>query len=693
MRVYFGNGVKVFRRTFLHRPSGPVGDDDWTELLSDHADPADIGFGTDGTPILLATDGGVHATPDGGATWILTGGGRGGFNALQITEVTGQAVGGSRPHQDLYIGTQDNNLYASWDGGDSWGNAICCEGFFVRVDPPFADDHRDTQVSGVSCGSCFNFAAEAHFASPGAWPNPSDADSPSGDATYNPFLILPRNYIQGTVDGSVPGVTSFHLSRDGGSNWNHAYNIPATVFGHPLHISGGITTPTPYHPSIYHSVERPGTTATGDRRIGLVRARNLYGPGAVIVSRADDDAAGFGSLGIFPTEFAWYSVVGVNPARPDDLIIADVSTGQMKRSSDGGTTWNIDAPLTDLVTDGGRFRFHISQGGNAFPHAQVIAFDPYNECTILVGTSENGILWTGDGGITWEKFPLTSGRISNPSSFYFPPSGKVFISSYGRGLWTLPVPRANHGCTQLRSLPVAVDGPLLHDPTTGATTLITDFARPGPCSLCQYIVVRNGAITDLKFDGSRLTAIKISGGGLYQFDQLGSEQPLSIPNDYARETGLFGQNNVAIEIARARTPIRAILVDGDRLAGFITAGTELPFTPKRTPFVRAMSAKMPSGIATVRYGESLVVYGEGFASGPNVGPIRIRLGNRVLLGQIPADDNGTFRVQVSIRSPVGPYTLIVEQRDGKRHVQDRTTIKVVVGDEPGGQVVPRASHR
>ncbi|MFN8580802.1 MAG: hypothetical protein U0163_07500 [Gemmatimonadaceae bacterium] len=79
----------------------------------------------------------VRIEPHGGATWTFAGGGDGGLNALQITELTGQAVSGSNAHQDLYFGTQDNNIVGViglWV--DLAANQICCEGFYLRVRQP-----------------------------------------------------------------------------------------------------------------------------------------------------------------------------------------------------------------------------------------------------------------------------------------------------------------------------------------------------------------------------------------------------------------------------------------------------------------------------------------------------------------------------------------------------------------------------
>src|SRR6185436_10930181 len=104
--LYHGNGCGV------DRLSAPVfGSPDYSgpwDPLAVYPFTRDLALS--GTkPVLIASNGGVHDTADGGATWNFVGGGLGGYNALQVTGVTDQYVG--KNQLDLYFATQDNNIW------------------------------------------------------------------------------------------------------------------------------------------------------------------------------------------------------------------------------------------------------------------------------------------------------------------------------------------------------------------------------------------------------------------------------------------------------------------------------------------------------------------------------------------------------------------------------------------------------
>jgi len=79
-------------------------------------------------------------------------------------------------------------------------------------------------------------------------------------------------------------------------------------------------------------------------------------------------------------------------------------------------------------------------------HMQVtkIAFDPYHEGRILVGTRDAGVVCTVDNGKTWRTIK-NSDRISYVTGFHFYPNGAVHIASWGHGLWFL---QRTTGCSK-----------------------------------------------------------------------------------------------------------------------------------------------------------------------------------------------------------------------------------------------------
>ena len=116
--VYWGDGSCAFKRaTAKTGNSGTMSS--WNNMAFDHCDPSEVGFENDNTtPLILLTDGGIHKTRDKGNNWKLAGGGPYGYNALQITEVTGQ-LHEKDGSADLYFATQDNDIWASPDLGTS----------------------------------------------------------------------------------------------------------------------------------------------------------------------------------------------------------------------------------------------------------------------------------------------------------------------------------------------------------------------------------------------------------------------------------------------------------------------------------------------------------------------------------------------------------------------------------------------
>ena len=659
--VYFGDGVNLHRQTFTDTPAGPVGSGTWTKLQSDHSDPADVAFDSAGRfPVLMASDGGVHRTANSGATWTLTGGGNGGFQALQITEVTGEEVSGPPRHRDLYFGTQDNAIRGSQDDGATWPHAMGGEGFYLGT-PPKSGDHVDRTVSGVVCGPCSNFLAAAHLIASVPFPNAPDGDS-KDDIDGNPFLIQVPDYIQNTVNNDAASpVNTFRLTENRGASWRPAFTISEEVRGNP-HIAG------PFHnlPTVYQGVRRPGLTAGASERTGLVKVTDVFATSATIEPA---DVAGFGSLGWFQTQFAWYFVYGVSRLDPDHLIIADVETDQMKYSRDGGKTWLVDAALTSLVTGNGAYLFHVG----ASPLVQAIGFDPYDRCHILVGTAQNGVFRSRDRGQSWTQLDGST-SIVNISSFYFPSNGSVVASSYGRGLWLLDVSRTD-GCV-LNVGPILDERPRLVRIPGGAEVEWRAINDPPVCAGCQTIVVRYGQVLDLEMEGTSVRRIAISGGTIHQADRGGYEVPLQIPNTFAAQAGRFSGNEIMAALAK-RGAIRGLIVEGDRLVGAILSPAQLPFEPSRVPYIRVLTDNMTGGVPKVRPGERVTILGQGFAPGV---PVALRIGEARVQQPVTADAGGAFRVEVTLDRRPGDYEVVVEQQDGRRLIRDRSTVKVVLYD-------------
>lgn len=104
--------------------------------------------------------------------------------------------------------------------------------------------------------------------------------------------------------------------------------------------------------------------------------------------------------------------------------------------------------------------------------------------------------------------------------------------------------------------------PTIVDAGTGARVPFKDFGNPEICPACQFIVVANGAITEIVLNGQQVTQIGISGGSIFQLDASKHEVPLQIPNTFTLVPGRFSGNSVLLAVQKEKVPIRGLMVEG-----------------------------------------------------------------------------------------------------------------------------------
>jgi hypothetical protein len=664
--LYFGDGMLPHRHTL----SVGIAPDSagWTELGTDHADVNDMAFDTDHRiPILLASDGGVHTTTNQGTSWKLIGGGFGGFIALQVSEVTGQSVTGATPHQDLYFSTQDNYIWASSNGGQTWPTSKFGEGRYLRTAPISSTD-QGVRITGLGCGGCVNFQSTAHLADISRWPN-----APVGDTTVQtaetPFPIIGNTYLQNVAKtDSTPVTYDFYLSQNGGALWTKSFALKRPPKGAPL-FSASLSDPI-----VFQGIERSSSLPLGGTAYGLMRGSNLAGVPAV--RRAD--SLGMIALGSLRTPISRYVVFGVDPANPDHLIAPDAAAGQMKYSANGGVNWFSYPPLTSAVTDNGKFLFRVRE----LTLASVVAWDPYDSCHILVGTTQNGVIRSTDGGNTWQ--PVDGSKAMMPvSSFYFPPTGSVWVSTNGRGLWTLKLDRQGSKTGRLCKFPTQAPRPPIHDttivinPVTGAARAFRGLSDSAVCPRCAVLVVHEGWVSDLRMTGDSLQEVAITSGIISQIDRTGKESALSIPNSYVPGSGRLERQSFGRSMTGDRH-VQGLVIDGVRLVGVIAGVDELPFGPATLPVLHLINAGRSGTHSAVEVGDAVTVIGSGFKPGSTV---RLVIDERLLPSPVAIGAGGSFSVQVPVRGGPGDMVITAEQRDGRRVTLVHGTIDVVARDQ------------
>jgi len=661
--VYFGDGQQFHRQSFS--VAGAVGTGSWTRLTIDHLDPSDVAFDLEHRiPILLASDGGVHRTTDQGSSWKMTGAGFNGFNALQIAEVTGQSVEGSAPHLDLYYATQDNGIVASPDGGQTWTGRAGGEGRGLRTHPTSVN-HQGTRVTGGKVGAPENYQSEPHFANVRPWPSAPNGNEPDGSEA--PFLIVEDAYLQPSFDTqAMPPSFDYFLTMTAGAVWTRSFTLPLKPKG-AAYIAG-----SPANPTVYQGVFLPGQI-DGGSRFGLQRASNLAG--TALVRKAD--SVGIGAIGSLRTPIARYIVVGVSTQNQDHLIAPDIENDEMKFSVDGGAHWHPMPALTQAVTDSGRFRFHLVD--TSLP--SVIRWDPYDPCRILVGTIQNGIIQSVDGGRNWA--PIAGTRpVTSISSFFFPPTGPIWISTNGRGLWRLKLTR-----------PVSIDpsrcafpdpppdsggngrGGVL-EPLTGARR---NFAGPGDsivCATCTLVSVTGGWITELPLSADSVRHIGISGGVVRYVDRAGSDQAPRLPNRYVAGDGRHRDTPFGRGLT-GELRVRGLIVDGVRLRGVVAATGDLPHPVAAAPGLSAHPAGVRGADAVIA-GDTLRLLAWNLVPPSRGGrAVRVLFDGSEVARDVPVRENGTLELRLLASRGRGELGIVLEQQDGPRLTRVRTTIDVV----------------
>jgi hypothetical protein len=655
--VYFSNGACSLQRATAET-AATAGLSSWTSLTFDHCDPGDLAFDNDNkTPLLLASDGGLHLTRDKGANWTLAGAGKYGYNALQITEVTGQLqTGGAKPH--LYFATQDNWIWASPDGGASWTANKCCEGFFLNIPRDYYPP-ADTKLTGVSCFDCTDFISGPLLANQGAFP-----DAPNH--IFNPRLLKPGFYIQNTADPANPGST-FVLTQDTGGSWSARYFFSEDVRDLSK-ISGATDDPVVYTP-----VKKNGATPDGQEIVQLKRIAGVLGGGTPTVS----DVSGFGSLGVFATMFEWYKPFGVDPANPNYLILPDIVDQSVKVSNNGGGAWTSDAALASIATLGNDLKFYWA------PSTQIssFGFDPDCNGHMLVGTQQAGIVTTYDSGVTWGRI-AGSEVIPYVSSFFFTGGGEVIASSYGRGLWKLKYicPARTHS---LRTKAAeSAGGPVLY--WKGAEVPLSRM-NPQSCEDCAFFLAR-GRILDYSLNPqtNELVTAVVDSGEMSGYSSSGGQLQVPFRMTRGRKQGTFSGDQQLAGLLSGGVQAKGLYLDGKVLKGVVLSSrdVEVAQLPKEKPQGPHLSVEAKeSGHRFAIGAEPVIIRGMGF---DRKYPLEVTLDGKALAQDSPNwDASGTFTLSIPPTVGIGGHTVLVRQKTDNGIVQDATTFLITVRDIEG----------
>jgi hypothetical protein len=644
--VYYGDGENLWRQgvTTVVPGGNPA---DWRKPdAPDHPDPADIAF-TPGfeEPLMLATDHGVHLTKDQGRRWTLTGSNVGGYVALQVGEVTGRQVGGSSPHLDLYYGTQDNDIKGSRDGGATWNGSRGGEGAFLQVDranPAMVDGRVTGRRSGKPLPVIFDVQPHLGQNDSGRFRNAPNGSTGDADALA-PFQLVGYNYLQPL---NAPPNTEYWLTGNRGASWARSFTIAGKHVG-PVHFAGDLANPV-----AYVALEKgPGSS--------LMRASAVSG--APVVRAADQ--IGMGTIGLLSTAQARYPVVGVDPKEPDHLLAHDIFAGT-KASRDGGINWFALPALDAAVSDSGKYKL----SNNSVPFVTTIAWDPTNSCHILVGTMQNGVIRSADGGLTWARVP-GSQHATIVTSFFFPPAGPIWMSTYGRGLWQVTsdrAPPASGRCEFPRPGPSQQPSPSVVIMQTGAAPrAFSGLQDEVVCATCSVLLVHDGWITDIAGDYN-IRSIATSGGYVEQRQPNGRETAATVRNSVRENESNEIRSRRGGGVADERR-LRGLILDGSRLVAYIAGVVPPAITPLRKPavFVRTMPD------------DTVQMLGFQFLPGSGDRGVTVTTDGDAVATNLTVTADGKFEARLHVQRPPGWVLVSAVQRDGLRTTIATTYVQVV----------------
>jgi len=334
----------------------------------------------------------------------------------------GIAVASGKPNV-IYalVEAKENRLYKSVDGGKKW-NLVSTKNIGDR---PFY--YAELYVDPKNENRIFNVFTYITMSEDGGKTFRNIADYGNDvHPDHHAFWIHPEDpsYI---IDGNDGGLT---ISRDGGSNWYFAGNIPVGQFYHvnvdkdfPYNVYGGMQDNGSWvGPS---SVFKRGGIRNSDYQ------ELYFGDGFDVVPFRASSRYGYamsqgGNVGFYDREtgktrfikpnhpdtnvelrYNWNAAIAQDPYKDCGVYFGSQF---LHYSDDCGETWTIKSP--DLTTNDTTKQKADRSGGltmdatNAENHTTIIAIapSPVNKDVIWVGTDDGNIQLTRDGGKIWTNF-------------------------------------------------------------------------------------------------------------------------------------------------------------------------------------------------------------------------------------------------------------------------------------------------
>lgn len=706
--VFYGTGFRLLRNTCGSGGSGKrCPTTGWEATPSAHPDQNHIAYEIGSQyPRYLASDGGVAILENTTYWyWAPVGNGRRGIDALQIYDIHAQL---GLTSNSLYFGTQDNGFYYSTNNGRNWSTGGGGEGFNIQI-PRYRSGPGAERMSYHLSGDPKTVKSNRFMRDLIDWREPA----PYSQLIGLPTLLAPGVYVQ-AVYSETTRQTTIYASPNEDLSWSAA----GTTRGLPWQRSRPQASLTGEQEVIYMMVNKP----VG--KVGLVKILGVNQDGSLGSFNVQDaSGADLGSLNKYN-----YSTPGsyaVDPWDVNHLIAADVLSGSMKISTNGGISWTTHLTLTNLVngvdTIGAEPKFYFSMpyestGGlygdyGRETQVHVVAFDPYHHGRILVGTDVAGLFYSDDYGATWQAVP-DSQQIFNIMDIFFldpepyDPNRSALVASYGRGLWKVTFPYAPYYPFHLAHKELSLWDDWLVNPLNGAPVPVDILFDTQAHPLYKYFVLKNGLIKNILFDSSGIvqslqympasTTLASPKAGdpptLLASSADGFEIAESIPMELASETGDFKYCPACLQIIQQGGVVKGLILSNGQIQAVIAGvgdlpaesslWTRYPIEPSQAPDYQFPTDPFIAVLPNLTYeGQQVLLQGNNFSGDPACSLVSITSNGELILDQVQPDESGRFDASFSAGPSNGMYKILAKQTCSTQTLEDFQYLLVRHGDQ------------
>ena len=474
--------------------------------------------------LWLLTDGGIHVSSDGGATFVPARG----VSSLGSFSLAGVAIAGTGPALSLNSG--DNDGFYSLDGGATWqfqeyggGDNDCAFADPLRPYSMFVCTPRWDGSGSLAAHASEGQTVSIYEATPGSLPNASSEGTSSRHVVTGPLPIPdplpndPNHTVPGwNADsgfygrGSRPIVLGL-VGEETPAQGDYVF-VLNPVLGPVLVRSLGIfnissrdewnTTATEPIPGT--NVYRVGpplpapmsTLGIPSPSLGIVQASGGHnstvyyvGGDGTLQSWQEGETTWTRLVPLPPSPLGALGVSTaarffVSPYLPSLIYVLDAD--HVKRSDDGGRNWVVDNGLETQLTWNGQIPFSTDDsssgvGGSADLLLTDMKFDPNNPL-LRFAVGQGGAFYTMDG-TNWTRLLHTSALPSRPAVCYYDPITNPTDPA-------LYVALTDRGAVKIDGFPIAAQSP-----TVVPASLIFDETQVGVGSEQQTVTVFAGTAT------------------------------------------------------------------------------------------------------------------------------------------------------------------------------------------------------